>query len=364
MIYIIRTFLITILVSFSLSLFSQAVENIVLVTLDGLRWQELYGGAVDSMMLNDKLVRDTAGLMNKYSAPTQEEARLKLMPWFWTKVAKDGQLYGNRWLGNKMNCTNSHWFSYPGYNEILTGFSDPLVDSNAKKYNENKTVLEWLHEKPEFAGKVAAFCSWDVFPYIINDLRSNIPVNAGFRKADGEYLTYKEQLLNDLQDQIPSPWGGVRLDAFTHNYMLEYMKKNHPRVVYISYGETDDFAHDGRYDHYLNSAHQTDKWIQELWEYIQSDPFYKGKTSLVITTDHGRGTSPMTEWKSHGTIYKGSDQIWLAALGPNVQALGEVAEDKQLAQDQIAKTLAKMLGYDYKGGKYEAGEPIETIFKK
>ena len=146
--------------------------------------------------------------------------------------------------------------------------------------------------------------------------------------------------------------------------MLEHMKKHHPRVVYISYGETDDFAHDGRYDHYLISAYKTDQWIKALWDYLQSDPFYQGKTSLVITTDHGRGTSPMTEWKSHGTIYKGSNQIWAAALGPNVPALGEVDIEQQLFQDQIARTVAKMLGYDYQGGKYESGKLIPTMINQ
>jgi hypothetical protein len=339
------------------------VDNIVLITLDGLRWQELYGGAVDSMMLNEDLVKEPELLMKRFSAGTTSEARKKLMPWFWSTLVEEGQLYGNRWLGNKMVCTNRFWFSYPGYNEILTGFSDPLIDSNAKKYNDNKTILEWLHDKPEFAGKVAAFGSWDVFPFIINDERSGIPVNAGFRKAKDEYLTYTEQLLNDLQDQIPSPWSTVRLDAFTHNYAMEYLKKHHPRVAYISYGETDDFAHDGRYDHYLNSAHQTDQWIESVWEYLQADPFYQGKTAMIITTDHGRGSSPMEEWKSHGTIYKGSNQIWAAAIGPNIPPLGEVATPTQLTQSQIASTLAKLLGYDYSGGKYEAGEVIETMIK-
>ena len=340
---------------------AQEVENVVLITLDGLRWQEVFGGAVDSMMQNEALTKDAETIMARYSAPTAVEARQKLMPWFWSTLVKEGQLYGNRWVGNRMNCTNRFWFSYPGYNEILTGYSDPEIDSNAKKYNPNTTILEWLHQKPEFAGKVAAFGSWDVFPYIINDERSGIPVNAGFRKAEDQYLTYTEQVLNDLQDQIPSPWSTVRLDAFTHNYTLEYMRKHHPRVVYISYGETDDFAHDGRYDHYLNSAHQTDQWIAELWAYLQSDTFYKGKTSLVITTDHGRGTSPMVEWKSHGTIYEGSNQIWAAAIGPNVPALGIVNDDKQRFQNQIAKTVAAMLGYDYQGGKYEAGAVIEKM---
>ena len=343
------------------SLAQEKVENAILITLDGLRWQELFGGAVDSLIDNKDLTKDQEAIRAQFSAPNKEDARKKLMPWFWSKLAVEGQLYGNRWEGNKVNCSNRFWFSYPGYNEILVGYSDPNINSNQKIYNENKTILEWFNEKPEFTGKVAAFASWDVFPYIINDKRSNIPVNAGFQKAEEQYLTYTEQVLNTLQDQVSGPWSNVRLDAFTHNYLLEYMKKHHPRVTYISYGETDDFAHDGRYDHYLRSAHQTDKWIQQLWEFLEADPFYSGKTSIIISTDHGRGESPMVEWKSHGTIYKGSDAIWIAALGPNIPAKGEIKTSAQLYQNQIAKTLAKLLGYDYTCEKEEVGPLIESL---
>jgi membrane-anchored protein YejM (alkaline phosphatase superfamily) len=146
--------------------------------------------------------------------------------------------------------------------------------------------------------------------------------------------------------------------------MMEYVKANHPRLVYISYGETDDFAHDGRYDHYLNSAHQTDQWIKAIWEYVQSDPFYKDNTTLIITTDHGRGTSPMTEWKSHGTIYKGADQIWAAAIGPDVTPSGESKKEEQHFQNQIARTVTTILDLDYKGGRYEAGKPITRFLSK
>lgn len=345
-------------------LLSQQVDNVILVTLDGLRWQEVYGGAVDSLIDNENFTKDSDEISTRFRGRTKLEAREKLMPWFWSTLVNEGQLYGNRWKGNQMTCTNRFWFSYPGYNEILTGFSDPTIDSNAKEYNKNVTVLEWLNQKPELNGHVAAFASWDVFPFIINDERSDIPVNAGFQKAEDEYLTYKEQILNDLQDEIPSPWSTVRLDAFTHHYMLEYMKKHRPRVVYIAYGETDDFAHDGRYDHYLNSAHQTDQWIKELWEYIQSDPFYKDKTSLVITTDHGRGTSPAGEWTSHGTTIKGANEIWAAAIGPNVPAKGIMDNEDLLFQSQIAKTVAAMLGYNYEHGDDEIGNVIETMIRR
>ena len=82
-------------------------------------------------------------------------------------------MYGNREQNSLVNLTYRHLFFYPGYNEILTGFSDdPHIDSNNKLPNPNRIVLEQLNEQPQFRGKVAAFGSWDVFPYIVNEERS------------------------------------------------------------------------------------------------------------------------------------------------------------------------------------------------
>jgi len=75
-------------------------------------------------------------------------------------------------------------FSYPGYNEILSGFPDPRIDSNDRKPNPNVTVLEWLNGRPGFSGKVAAFASWELLPWIVNTERSHIPAN-----GDGPPIT-------------------------------------------------------------------------------------------------------------------------------------------------------------------------------
>ena len=83
--------------------------------------------------------------------------------------AKDGVVIGNPDHDSRAMVTNGLNFSYPGYSEILCGYADPTIDSNAKKNNENVTVLEWIHSKPGFQSSVAAFCSWDVFPFIINE---------------------------------------------------------------------------------------------------------------------------------------------------------------------------------------------------
>ncbi len=338
-------------------------ENVIVITFDGLRWQELYNGA-DSVLINDSgYVHNPEDLVKQFWKKDKTERRAELMPFFSKIINEKGQLYGNRKYNNLVNCTNNHWFSYPGYNEILSGFSDDeRIHSNDKIQNPNKTVLEFINDQDAFNGKVAAFGYWDVFPYIINEERSGIPVNAGFESATGNDLSEREILLNQLQKEIRSPWGGVRLDAFTHHYAMEYIKKNNPRVVYIAYGETDDYAHDGRYDDYLKSAFQTDQYIKEIWDYVQSNQQYKDKTTLVITTDHGRGTMPLSTWKHHGTKIENAGQIWIAAIGPDTEGLGVIKTGEQLYQNQIAATVAALLGLNYENDK-QVGKPIQSIYK-
>jgi type I phosphodiesterase/nucleotide pyrophosphatase len=318
-------------------------SNVILITLDGLRWQELFSGADSTLLRDRRLVRDIA-LRADFWRATASERRTVLMPFFWSTIARQGQLYGNRTRESRVDVTNTHRFSYPGYNEILTGHADPRITSNNKVPNPNRTILEVAQQHPALRGRVAAFGSWDVFPFIINEERSGVPVNAGFEAAAGAGLSGKELVLNELQKQVPSPWSAVRLDAFTHGYALEYLKRERPRLLYIAYGETDDFAHDERYDFYLQAARRTDGFIRELWEWLQADAQYRDRTTLIITTDHGRGSG--NRWNTHGEDVAGAEHIWIAVLGPDSAPLGEVSGG-QLQQNQIAATVALFLNLPY-----------------
>ncbi|MEO9894205.1 phosphoglyceromutase [Aurantibacter sp.] len=330
--------------TFSLKAQQSKNTKVVLITLDGLRWQELFTGADPLLVANKQYVHDTTGLKKQFWKETAAERRETLLPFFWSKVTALGQIHGNRNFGSKVNLTNKMWFSYPGYNEILTGKADDeRIDSNAKINNPSKTVLEIANSDVRYKGKVAAFGSWDVFPYIINEERSGVPVNAGFENAKGNNLTDREKLLNELQPKVPSPWGTVRFDGFTHYYALETMKKNHPELVYIAYGETDDFAHDGEYDAYLKSANATDDMINEIWNFTQQDPFYKDNTLFIITTDHGRGTQPLDTWRSHGDEVKNSGEVWMAFFGKGVSPKGEIKRNNQLYTNMIAPTILKAM---------------------
>lgn len=336
--------------------------KIVLITLDGFRWQELFTGADANLIENKDFVHDAAELKTKFWRNTPAERRAVLMPFLWNKATQMGQFHGNRNEGSNVNLTNSMWFSYPGYNEILTGSpDDKRIASNDKFNNPNTTVLEKINNMSQYKGKVAAFGSWDVFPYIINEERSGIPVNAGFESATGNALSPNEIFMNELQTQIPSPFGSVRLDAFTAHYALEYMKKEHPELVYISLGETDDFAHEGNYNAYLTSANNTDALIKQLWDFTQSDPFYKDNTVFILSTDHGRGTQPLETWKHHGSEIVGADQVWFVVFGNNVEALGEVKTTEQFFSTQIAPTVLQVLDSKLKDAEMK-GKAIK-VFK-
>src|SRR5665647_518190 len=121
-------------------------------------------------------------------------------------------------------------------------------------------------------------------------------------------------------------------------------------------------SHAGLYDLYLGSAHAEDGMIADLWNYIQSTPQYKNKTTLIITCDHGRGDNPKENWKDHGEKIKDAGHIWIAALGPDTKPGGEMKNKNVLYQEQLAATFAKLLGFTFTAN-HPIAEPITTIYK-
>jgi len=317
----------------------QSSENVFVITIDGFRWQEIFNGADSSLINNESFTPDTATLKMMYWDNSGEERRKKLLPFFWNVLSRKGQLFGNRAYDNKVNVSNTWSISYPGYNEIFTGNDDINVSSNRKVNNININVLEYLNNKEAYKGKVVAFTSWDVFPYILGEKRNGLPVNA-------------EQLINKVQDEVIIEKEATRHDALTFETAKEYLKKNRPKILYLGLGETDEFAHNERYDLYLQQANNFDKMLAELWHWVQVTPGYKDNTTFIITTDHGRGKKS-SKWGKHGYFTSGSSQTWLAVIGPGIEPLGEIKEDQQIYQKQLAQTIAALLGE-----KFEANHEI------
>jgi hypothetical protein len=336
-------------------------RNVILITTDGLRWQELFTGAEkDLINKQNGGVSDVKGIEAKFWRDTPEERRAALLPFFWSKIAKEGQIFGNKLKGSSAQITNTMKFSYPGYNEILTGFADPAIDSNAKKPNVNFTVLEWLHRKPAFSGQVAAYSGWDVTPYIINRDRCGFPVMGGWEPVPEPDPNPLQKMLNELIEDTTRPNAAEVIDSILYQAAREHLVRHKPRVMFIGFLETDAWGHAGRYDNLLTSAHAVDRYIQRLWETVQSIDQYRDKTTFIITTDHGRGSGP-TNWKNHGAKIDGAEDMWMAFLGPDTPPLGERTNCERVTQSQIAATLAALLGEDYHGAVPRSGPVIKDV---
>ena len=329
-------------------------RRLVLVTLDGLPWTEVFRGADPERAADPAAVApDQREAIRKAFVEPADRARA-LMPFLTGVVAKEGVLIGDRDHGSCAAVGNAMWFSYPGYNEILTGKADPAIRSNAHGPNRNVTFLEWLNRRPEFGGHVEVVGSWATFRDILNAPKSGLPVNAGW---DAPARTPAEAAIARLQAGSARLWPEVRFDTFTQGYALELLKRRKPKVLYVAYGETDDFAHEGHYDQMLWAAQRADRFLGELWAALQADRAYAGKTTLIVTTDHGRGTNGKQAWRHHGTPFAESDQVWIGAIGPGVQP-GRKLEGCA-SSSQVAATALSALGVDWRAFDPTAGAPLD-----
>jgi hypothetical protein len=343
-------------------------QNVIVVMIDGMRWQEIFRGTDPVLIKGEGPEALPAGKYRAayaekaYARSTPAESRAALMPFLWGEIAAHGQIFGNRDLGSDSHVTNGFNFSYPGYNETLTGSGDPRIKSNDNIPNPNVTVFEWLNSKPEFHGKVAAFGAWEDFNGIFNKERCGFPVNAGYDPFVGMPPTPELTLLNHLKQDGVRVWPDEVFDPPMFYTALEYVKYAKPRVLFLGLGETDDWAHSNSYAEYLNAAHRSDAYIAALWALVQAMPEYKGKTTLIVLPDHGRGEG--AKWTDHGQDIPESSQTWMAYLGPDTAALGERRNAGPVTESEVAATLAAFLGEDYHTAVPTSGAPIAAVFAK
>ena len=339
-----------------------ADDRVILITLDGARTEEIFGG-LDVEILRSTLEKDekleTHTAYRRFWAPSPEERRAKLLPFFWgTLMARHGSIAGHRPSGSRVSLTNTHRFSYPGYAELLLGEAhDAVIKSNDPIRSPFPTVLEVVREKLALpADRVAAFTSWSTFNAICEHTEGSITVSAGIEPVASDDPVIRA--LSAAQGDTLPPWNDVRFDAFTFRFAMAHLAAARPRMLYLAFDETDDWSHDGRYDRLLDAYARIDRYFAELWAWLESQPDYRDRTHLLITTDHGRGHTTK-DWRNHGAKIAGAEEVWIALVSPRMAQRGLWRDHPPLSTNQVAATLAGWVGVDWRAIRPGAGAPIK-----
>jgi hypothetical protein len=344
---------------------AQASDNVILVTLDGVRIQELFSG-MDPALLDrteDSGIYDAEVTRTRYWRETPEERRETLMPHFWKRLAPMGVVLGNKAKGSRVEVKNPHWFSYPGYSEMLTGRPQPDVTSNDIVRYPHRTVLEHAREKLGLPKeRVAQIGSWEGFEMAAASREEAFFMNGAYDFVPAGLSTPEMDRIAGLRVRIQQLWEESSNDVLTFELARLYLREHRPRVMWLGLSQSDDWAHARRYDRLLDYLHLADELLMELWEEVQSLDTHRDRTTLLITTDHGRGITPK-DWAEHDAGIEGSQEIWIAILGPETPDRGELSNAEPVYQSDLAATLLEILGLDYREFDPEAGPPIAAAFE-
>jgi len=327
---------------------ARSTHNVILVTLDGVRVQEVFGGLDETVAARDALqvYSEIATGRERYGGVTAEARREALLPVFWKTLAPQGVVFGNPSHGNHLKVQNRVLWSTPGYTEIMTGAPRAEVTDNDNMRHPYPTVLEHARDALGLGyGQVAQIGSWEGFKlaaasrddaFLMVGVHDTIPAPWGSPEIDR---------LATLRRQVMGLWEEGSNDVLSFRMAQDFLVRQQPRVLWLALVNSDDWAHADRYDRYLEYLHLADSLLGELWQTLQSLDAYRDRTTLIVTTDHGRGVQG-SDWAEHDISIPGSDDIWLAVVGPDTPNRGEVTEAGTLYQGQVAATLLQFLGLD------------------
>ena len=276
-------------------------RNVVVITLDGLRWQEVFTGADRDYFKKGK-DGEPGAAEKRFWRETPAERRATLMPFIWSTIAKQGQIFGDPTRAAVAHVTNGLKFSYPGYNEMLSGRRRPAhrqQRQGAQSQRHRARVAQRRARASRAASPRSArgTCS----PSSSTPSRSGLPVGSGLRAGAGAERPTASAVINELAADLPPYWDYGTFDAPIVYAALEYAEDVASRACSTSCSAK---ATSGRTPGATISTStrrsRADRFIRRLWETLQSMPEYADKTTLLVTTDHGRGATT-ADWNDHGT---------------------------------------------------------------
>jgi hypothetical protein len=317
--------------------------HVVLLVLDGVRYQEVFFG-VD------------ASLAEAQRLPLERRVGAEqLLPELHRLARAHGALLGTPGYGT-ISASGPEFVSLPGYAEVLTGRRSSGCWNNGCTATSSPSIADQLAKE----GRASAIVtSWPDIARIAAT-RADVAVSSG-RNGGATRALFEdapERALEQAENEAPWPGGGdFRRDRRTGEVALDYLQRRTPAFLFISLGEPDEFAHQGNYAGYLDALQEADRQIGKLSLALDSLAKRGARTALFVTADHGRAAN----FRDHGAGYPESARVWLFASGNAIRARGHVRSAAPRSLADIAPTTRRLLGLPADTGA-SAGVALEELF--
>ena len=125
----------------------------------------------------------------------------------------------------------------------------------------------------------------------------------------------------------------------------QLMSQAAPSLLWITLHDI-DIAHSGAYSLYIDGIQRTDRLCTEIWNHIQSNPEYAGKTTMFILPDFGRDSDSNPAgngFQHHRTGDRASRTSWIMALGPGIRQ--NVFIERAIDSIDLVPTVGRLLGF-------------------
>jgi len=229
-------------------------------------------------------------------------------------------------------CTHSYFYNNGetwttnGHTALTTGVYQSINNSGGE-YPQNPGIFQhYLRRHPDDQELVWLITSKDKLQ-VLSDCKDV--------KWKGKYIASTDCGVNGLGT-------GYRHDSITFRRVKYALTEHHPKLLFVNFREPDFSGHKGDWSAYIHGIQQTDSLVHEIWEFIENDPFYKGKTSMFVTNDHGRHTDGVSNgFISHGCTCEGCRRIHLWSFGPDFKKGIYVNEPAELID--VNATIGELL---------------------
>jgi hypothetical protein len=319
--------------------------NVIFITIDGVRSQEAFFGVQKPRRAD--LQRGTELLPELKKAVSAREALS----------------FSTVWIGNEAA------ISLPGYRSIFSGEFESICKNNKCPQTNHLTIYDDLIQQGFRRRELASISTWPKIAQATEAFPGQIFQNAGNETYRDPTATPKEArylrtLNEDIRRRSP-PWKGSKWDDQTFSAALYHLKKFKPRLMNISFGDADEFAHRQKYGQYIGAISALDLRLVKLRETLDSLGEYGRSTSIVITTDHGRGQGIF--WSQHIHFLKTSDHAWAFVI-PSKSLLEThdviPARGRRLTHLDIRPTLETLLGVPVKVSLKNTGKSLVHLSLK